>query len=334
MTQITDTETRGMNTPYAGNTPFNAIDAQIQKALQNTETIFLANIKKLHTQSEKGASYVDAQNIIQMTDQNGKTYKAPIYEKIPHYRYQAGIAAFIVDPAQDDIGVFACAKRDISNVTQSNHDPQQPASFRGFSASDAIQIATIHTKDPVNFIHLKQSKDCHWVIPEGILGETNKTVEWKVGKDVIQDIQENRTEKIGKNRDITISGTDSLKVEKTQDITIQQKQTITIKADQSQTIEGKQDKKVNGNVTVQIGGNKHITISGNCDVTINGSCNLQVTGNCTVKAPSIILDASSVNCTGNVTVSGTVTASDCLAGSISLLGHTHTGTHGETTPPH
>ena len=44
---------------------------------------------------------------------------------------------------------------------------------------------------------------------------------------------------------------------------------------------------------------------------------------------TVNINASKVNISGSVDISG-----DCTIGGISFLGHTHTGVHGETTPPH
>lgn len=60
----------------------------------------------------------------------------------------------------------------------------------------------------------------------------------------------------------------------------------------------------------------------------------------TIKGNTIIIDGDlsiigNVSVTGDVSVAGDITATgDIIAGGISLKNHTHTGVHGETSPPH
>jgi len=59
------------------------------------------------------------------------------------------------------------------------------------------------------------------------------------------------------------------------------------------------------------------------------------TGELKIKAKKIILEAPTIANVGAVTASQTITAADDVtAGGISAMKHTHTGVHGETTPPH
>ena len=103
-----------------------------------------------------------------MIDAAGNAYQSPQYVKIPHYRAQAGIAALIIDPVPGDIGVFVCAKRDISNINASTTQPAPPASFRSFNPADAVMIATIHTKAPSVYIKLKQDNTIEIKAPAGL----------------------------------------------------------------------------------------------------------------------------------------------------------------------
>ena len=74
--------------------------------------------------------------------------------EIPHYRVQAGAGAFVVNPHVGDIGVFVCAKRDISKIKNGVNDPQTPASFRSFDLADSIMIATIHTETASTYVYI------------------------------------------------------------------------------------------------------------------------------------------------------------------------------------
>ena len=79
---------------------------------------------------------------------------SPKLVEIPHYRVQAGAGAFVVNPHVGDIGVFVCAKRDISNIKNGVTDPQTPASFRSFDLADSIMIATIHTGTASTYVYI------------------------------------------------------------------------------------------------------------------------------------------------------------------------------------
>ena len=95
-----------------------------------------------------------AQPLICQIDANGNALPSPQLVEIPHYRVQAGTGAFVVNPHVGDIGVFVCAKRDISNIKNGVTDPQVPASFRSFDLADSIMIATINTGTASTYIYI------------------------------------------------------------------------------------------------------------------------------------------------------------------------------------
>lgn len=75
----------------------------------------------------------------------------------------------------------------------------------------------------------------------------------------------------------------------------------------------------NGNIIMNYGGSTAVMTPGKVDI---------VTGEAAIHAGNITLDGETF-ITKNLTVAG-----DATIGGISFLGHTHTGVHGETTPPH
>lgn len=54
----------------------------------------------------------------------------------------------------------------------------------------------------------------------------------------------------------------------------------------------------------------------------------------TIKLTGHVIIEGNVDISGNTTVSGTSNAADHISNGISGKSHTHTGVHGETTPPH
>lgn len=152
--QITDNNKRGIGDIYQATSPFNANNQQIASNIQKINTVFLAKIISVSTEGTEGTKTVTAQPLICQIDANGNALPSPKLVEIPHYRVQAGAGAFVVNPHVGDIGVFVCAKRDISNIKNGVTDPQTPASFRSFDLADSIMIATIHTETASTYIYI------------------------------------------------------------------------------------------------------------------------------------------------------------------------------------
>lgn len=154
--KITSDNKRGIGDIYQASSSFNAHNQQIQKGLQGINTLFLAKIVKVNSSGVNGSKTVNAIPLTCQIDANGNALASPTLVELPHYRVQSGVAGIICDPAVGDIGVFVCAKRDISNIKNGVSDPQVPASFRSYNLADAVMIATIHTGTPTTYIRLTQ----------------------------------------------------------------------------------------------------------------------------------------------------------------------------------
>lgn len=152
--QITDNNKRGIGDIYQATSPFNANNQQIASNIQKINTVFLAKIISVSTEGTEGTKTVTAQPLICQIDANGNALPSPKLVEIPHYRVQAGTGAFVINPHIGDIGVFVCAKRDISKIKNGVNDPQTPASFRSFDLADSIMIATIHTETASTYIYI------------------------------------------------------------------------------------------------------------------------------------------------------------------------------------
>ena len=151
---INENNKRGIGDIYQSSTAYNANNQQIQKDIQKINTVFLAKIISVSTAGVGGTKTVTAQPLICQIDANGNALPSPQLVEIPHYRVQAGTGAFVVNPHVGDIGVFVCAKRDISNIKNGVTDPQVPASFRSFDLADSIMIATINTGTASTYIYI------------------------------------------------------------------------------------------------------------------------------------------------------------------------------------
>lgn len=151
---INENNKRGIGDIYQSSTAYNANNQQIQKDIQKINTVFLAKIISVSTAGVGGTKTVTAQPLICQIDAKGNALPSPQLVEIPHYRVQAGTGAFVVNPHVGDIGVFVCAKRDISNIKNGVTDPQVPASFRSFDLADSIMIATIQTATASTYIYI------------------------------------------------------------------------------------------------------------------------------------------------------------------------------------
>lgn len=152
--QITNDNKRGIGDIYQATSPFNANNQQIASNIQKINTVFLAKIISVSTKGTEGTKTVTAQPLICQIDANGNALPSPKLVEIPHYRVQAGTGAFVINPHVGDIGVFVCAKRDISKIKNGVNDPQTPASFRSFDLADSIMIATIHTGTASTYVYI------------------------------------------------------------------------------------------------------------------------------------------------------------------------------------
>ncbi len=112
----------------------------------------------------------------------------------------------------------------------------------------------------------------------------------------------------------------------------------------------------NANVTADVGGNVTATVKGNVTATITGTFDVVATGSSTLKSPTVTIDSPETTCTGALTVQGALTfeagatgqagsaggaaikltgamevdgtvtsTGDQVAGSISQIGHLHSG---------
>lgn len=156
MPEINDKQKRGIQDVYAGASAFNANNAQIGKSIQALNTMFLGVVTAVKTSGAGGSLTVSAQPLIATLDANGDAQPAVSYVELPYQRIQAGVAGLICDPVVGDIGVFVCAKRDISGIRHGASAAQVPASWRQFDLADAVMVATIHTGAPTTYIHLMQ----------------------------------------------------------------------------------------------------------------------------------------------------------------------------------
>ena len=174
--EINDRNKKPLGSVYGGNSAFNATQQQIDTSIQEIETAFVAKITSCESSGVGGSKTVNAVPMVQMVDANGNTLQSPAYVKLPHYRVQQGIAALIIDPVPEDLGVFVSCKRDISNINSSSTNPMPPASMRSFNGADSVMVGTIHTKEPTVYIHITQDNKILIHAPSGCTVESDSEV--------------------------------------------------------------------------------------------------------------------------------------------------------------
>lgn len=177
MANVTDGNKTGTSNYYAGTSKYNADDYHIRTVIDKlVNTAFIARIDSCSSSGEGGTKTVNATPLICEIDGDGDILSMPSYQTLPHYRFQGGIAAFIADPQPGDLGVFVCMKRDSSGLSSGTTAAQKPATFRKFNLADAVMVATIHTKEPTVWIHVKQDNTIVLHAPSGYTVETDKYV--------------------------------------------------------------------------------------------------------------------------------------------------------------
>lgn len=171
---VGDNNKTGTSNYYAASSKYNADDYHIRTVIDKlVNTAFVARIDSCSSSGEGGTRSVCATPLICEINGDGDALASPSYVELPHYRFQGGIAAFIVDPVPGDLGVFVCMKRDSSGLNNASNNSQKPATYRKFNLADSVMVATIHTKKPTVWIHCKQDNTIVVHAPAGCTIESD-----------------------------------------------------------------------------------------------------------------------------------------------------------------
>lgn len=179
-------EQQGMQNCFTATTPFNQLEFMIeQKIMQMVNTAALVRVDGCTSTGAEGpAGKVSATPMVAQTDAHGNALGMSSIPSMPHVRYQAGIAAIILDPVPGDLGVAVFCKSDSSTVETGTTEPQRPGSFRKFSQADGVLVGAVSNQAPQVWIELKQDKTIIIHAPEGVKVETDKNVEVTAGQKV------------------------------------------------------------------------------------------------------------------------------------------------------
>lgn len=120
------------------------------------------------------AGSVSATPLVAQTDAQGNKLSMASIPSLPFMRYQAGVAAIILDPVAGDQGVAVFFKNDSSTVGTGTTEPQRPGSTRSFSQSDGAYIPGVQNKTPTVWIELTQDNKITIHAPAGVTVETEQ----------------------------------------------------------------------------------------------------------------------------------------------------------------
>lgn len=155
---MNEDENRSLRDCYTDTSIFNQLDFIIERKIKDmVNTAALVRVDSCTSTGASGdAGTVSATPLVAQTDANGDAIPMVSIPRLPHYRMQAGIAAIVLDPVPNDIGVAVFCKADSSTVGVGETEPQRAGSFRAFDQSDGMLIASVNNKAPTVYIELKQ----------------------------------------------------------------------------------------------------------------------------------------------------------------------------------
>lgn len=150
-------ELRGTNNIYSGADPFNALKFVIESATNKISTAIPVKVVNVMAGGHGAATgYVDVLPLVTFVDGSGQAVQPVTLYHLPYSRVQGGIAALVIDPAPNDIGLAIFAHSDSSNVTAGTAQPQQPSSRRHHSQSDGFYIGGFLNQAPNCYLELAQ----------------------------------------------------------------------------------------------------------------------------------------------------------------------------------
>ena len=130
------------------------------------------------------AGSVSVTPLVAHTDAQGNKLPMSSIPRLPFMRYQAGVAAIILDPVAGDQGVAVFLKNDSSTVGPGTTEPQRPGSTRNFSQSDGVYLPGVQNKTPTVWIELTQDNTITIHAPKGVTVETDQNCVVNAGKEV------------------------------------------------------------------------------------------------------------------------------------------------------
>lgn len=147
----------GQADPTVATDPYNAVAFAIQQVLNGKWTLTLGLVKGVHGGGVDQPPTVDVQPMVNQLSARGQPIAHGVVYGLPTLRPQGGTGAVIIDPREGDIGIMACASRDISSVVK-NRAPANPGSGRTFDPADGMYLGSMLGSAPVQYIQITENK--------------------------------------------------------------------------------------------------------------------------------------------------------------------------------
>lgn len=171
-------ELRGTDNIYSGAEPFNALKFIIESATNKISTAIPVKVVNVAAGGHGAATgYVDVLPLVTFVDGGGQAVQPVTLYHLPYSRVQGGIAALVIDPVPNDIGLAIFAHSDSSNVTAGTAQPQQPGSRRHHSQSDGFYIGGFLNQSPSCYLELTQGNTAELRAVSGVHIIGNTTID-------------------------------------------------------------------------------------------------------------------------------------------------------------
>lgn len=165
---VTNDGYQGQANETTGSEEFNAFSFLVSQILNSKWTITVCQVKAVMGGGPTAApAMVNVQPMVNQVDGQGQATAHGVINNIPVFRMQGGTSAIVADPSVGDIGLLACASRDISTV-KSTQAAANPGSGRTFDPSDGLYIGGFLNKAPTQYIEIS-SEGINLVAAPGIM---------------------------------------------------------------------------------------------------------------------------------------------------------------------
>lgn len=136
---MADGDGYGQQGPATSSSAFNTIQFIVEQAIAKLHTIKIVKVQAVDTD----AKTVQVLPLVQQIDGNDQVTSQGTIYGVPYGPWLFGSNAVEADPAVGDIGVMACADRDISAVKET-HAEAPPGSLRRYNQADGIYLGGLY----------------------------------------------------------------------------------------------------------------------------------------------------------------------------------------------